>query len=120
MKSIDVSEMIGYGMVSIENIDDRKLIFTSRTGTVFEMYHDQNCCESVKLEEVIGDLDDLLEWPILMAEKVSENDPNASESGTWTFYKFATFKGRVTLRWYGSSNGYYSEEVSLYMSEETY
>ena len=60
--------------------------------------------------------------PLTMAEKsMSRENPRidpecpncADESFTWTFYKFATVSGYVTLRWYGESNGYYSEEVTF-------
>lgn len=81
----------------------------------YRFYHEQNCCESVEIEEILGDLKDLEDSPILLAEAVTkqEQDRNQCESSTWTFYKFSTIKGDVTVRWYGSSNGYYSERVDF-------
>ena len=66
-------------------------------------------------------MSDLVGSPILMAEEVTYVDEHPPEIGhrqtdeswTWTFYKFATVKGYVTIRWLGESNGYYSESVSF-------
>ncbi len=99
---------------SPENALVDRLIFSTNDGEEYRMYHDQDCCESVYLEDVAGDLADLLDTPILLAEEVSNiNNANGAEE-TWTFYKLSTINGTVTLRWYGSSNGYYSTDVSFH------
>jgi hypothetical protein len=94
--------------------DRESLHFVSDTGRIFEQYHDQDCCEYVRIEDICGDLNDLVGSPILFAEESTNSDDNREEdSHTWTFYRIGTVKGTVVIRWLGTSNGYYSERVSL-------
>jgi len=99
-----------------------EITFQCSGGKRYLMFHDQCCCESVIVEDVCGDVDDLIGCPILHAEEVvSERcetpngvtTPTNCYDYTWTFYKFATQNGYVTLRWFGESNGYYSESVDF-------
>lgn len=94
-----------------------EMLFIMESGRKFKFYHDQDCCESVYVNDIVGDLNDLVGVPLLQAEEArsKENPPQDSspDSFTWTFYKFATIKGSVTVRWFGESNGYYSESVEL-------
>jgi hypothetical protein len=87
--------------------------FVTDAGDVHRFYHVQDCCEAVYIESVDGDYADLLGSPLLQAEEV-ESESRETDCGCedWTFYKFATVKGSVTVRWLGSSNGYYSTSVS--------
>lgn len=113
----DIDDMIGRTFLKVINTGD-ELIFEDEHGR-FKFYHSQDCCENVTIEDVVGDLNDLVGVPLMRAEESTsgENPPGVEkgyqESFTWTFYKFATIKGYVDVRWYGSSNGYYSEGVSL-------
>lgn len=114
---IAIAELLGKVFSSITKSDDELIFFVDGKAT-YKMYHSQDCCEHVYIEDVIGDLDDLVGAPIgEAAEEVSSNDEGPigeyEESYTWTFYKLGTTKGYVTIRWYGSSNGYYSESVDI-------
>ena len=95
-----------------------EMLFVTAEGERFMFAHQQDCCESVDINDIVGDLQDLVGSPLLIAEEVSgatEPDEEHYESYTYTFYKFATRKGYVDVRWLGESNGYYSESVDLFV-----
>lgn len=119
--NVEINVLMGKTLVSVEREGGEQIIFTLDDGTKYVMYHENNCCESVTIEDIAGDLEDLVGSPITMAEMVTNDGdnppgvtvPDYQESFTWTFYKLATIKGYVTIRWYGESNGYYSEDVDF-------
>lgn len=113
-----VSDLIGKTIIEIEK-SEQEIIFKCKDGSIFKMHHIQDCCESVHVEDIIGDIDDLIGSQILTArEDTSDKNPSGIDKGfqesfTWTFYNIATIKGFVTIRWYGKSNGSYSERVDF-------
>lgn len=107
-------------MVEVKAVDEVELWFFTDDGRKFVLHHEQDCCEGVSIDDITGDLNDLVGAPILHADEVTSHDENPAglskkyqDSFTWTFYKFATIKGYVDVRWYGESNGCYSERVDF-------
>jgi hypothetical protein len=109
-------------------LSDDRIDFYCNDGHIYSMYHEQDCCESVYIDDISGDLNDIIGSPILMADESCSSNTNLDgspledeyESCTWTFYRFATVKGYVNIRWFGASNGYYSESVNISMTNEPY
>lgn len=115
------SQLVGKTLSSvIGGVGDEEMQFLCADGSHYRMFHPQDCCESVAVEDICGDVADLIGSEILRAEEsTSEENPEGiapeyQDSFTWTFYKIDTAKGGVTIRWYGSSNGYYSEAVTFH------
>ena len=111
----DMEDLIGRVFTRVWRTEDDAELNLECDEGVFTFFHDQDCCEHVAIEDIVGDLDDLVGSPVLHAEESTSNEPKDrwTESCTWTFYKLATAKGYVDIRWYGESNGYYSERVDL-------
>lgn len=97
-------------------VDSDEIIFTTiKDGitSTYKMHHRQDCCESVELNDICGDLDDLLNAEVTHAEERSSDGESKWGTYTWTFYDIQTTKGSVNLKWFGESNGYYSESVDF-------
>lgn len=123
-KETKFAELVGKTILDIQGLEkgSDEVVFVCSDGSNYKMYHSQDCCETVDIDDVIGDVKDLIGSEIVIAEENSNSEGNPKEkyddSFTWTFYKLATKKGYVDIRWYGSSNGYYSERVDFVKIEE--
>lgn len=99
----------GLTLSSVERTADDVIVFKTTCGRTFHMTHIQDCCEDVHIDDICGDLEDLVGTPVLSATEEYQY-----EDSTWTFYRITTFNGTVVIRWFGESNGYYSETADFY------
>ena len=148
----DFKELKNKTFESIEGLKtgSEQIEFNCTDGSKFKLTYYQDCCANCSIEDINGNVKDLIGNPILLAEEVHSGEPQdyilaqrkvayekakaeykkvdpddfyywgpqpdndwKAESETWTFYKLSTIKGSVTIRWYGSSNGYYSETATF-------
>ena len=113
----NLEKMIGQTFDEVYRVngaDQDELVFRNQTLAV-RFTHCQDCCEQVWINDINGDLNDLVGVPLIQAEEAINIDFETDDDiVTATFYKFATVKGYVTVRWFGASNGYYSESVDVY------
>ena len=109
-----MDRLLGLVFTSIVcDADEDSIKFFQGDKLRFELKHEQDCCENVYIESIVGDLESLIGQEILLAECVSEESERTEwGTSTWTFYKLASIKGYIDIRFLGESNGYYSESVS--------
>ena len=98
---------IGSGQVSIRTNDGN-----------YELYHDQDCCEHVRIVKVIGNVNELIGEVIFAEEDTGASDPDwynesFTDSHTWTKYVLKTANASLEFWFLGESNGYYSEDIRI-------
>jgi hypothetical protein len=142
---LSIEEFKGLTFIDIRQIEEvireprHSIEFITKTH-IYTMYHEQDCCEEVEIEDICGDFEDIINTPIIHAEEAMykdnewvntcslsteiatrhllrgvtiDNNKEEGQHSTWTFYKIDTNKGGITIRWWGSSNGNYCEEISI-------
>ena len=113
---VDFSSLVGKTITEIEGGFDgsEAIVFTCSDGTMYRMFHSQDCCESVSVEDIVGDIEKLIGSVVQSAYADSNYTDSGDGDEKWTFYRITTMNGEtVTIRWYGTSNGYYSTDVSF-------
>lgn len=119
-KYLDAAALRGKTITAISKIGDNHIEITTDDGKRYAMLHYQDCCESVTIHDIVGDLQSLVGAPLVVAYEEADSEwpadvekPEYTESFTWTRYFFETDTAKVRIRWHGESNGYYSESVQI-------
>ena len=120
---MNIQELAGKKIVAIDIVDDPKKDHEIRIeiegGRVFRFYHNQDCCESVRIaapKDSDGSLLSLIGKEIREVTQEEDRDDGTDtdyDSWTKTTITFRTDSETVISRWIGESNGYYSEDVDL-------
>lgn len=85
---LQVSELVGKTLVSVERIigtdgySGDEIIFVTDNGEKYRLYHSQDCCETVEIEDICGELSDLVGSPICQAEESTNETGNKKGSMT--------------------------------------
>ena len=114
----DISKLIGETLTHIDvDPSDDRILLTTESGRTILIHHDQDCCETVRIEGSGGDWHELVGKVILSASHESfpggDPPPEYPDSWTRTLLTFKVDGATVISRWIGESNGYYSESVDI-------
>jgi hypothetical protein len=90
-----------------------QVVFQTKSGKKFKLFHRQDCCESVYLADVYGRVEDILNKKILDVDSSSVNLNPEYGDNHYQIYRITTQEGELSFRFSGSSNGYYSTAVDF-------
>lgn len=115
---IEIKSLVGETLIHIDTDEYfDEIMLTTASGRVIRIYHDQNCCESVRIEDTQGNWHDLLGKVIVEATHDEDSQgnppPKFSDSWTRTTLTFRVNDATVISKWIGESSGCYSESVNL-------
>lgn len=113
-----LEKIIGATILDVGMGATPSLLFITTNKGLLHFYHNQDCCESVWLEDGFEDLKRMIGEKVFSAKEVTNHNigemlPCSDVSFTWTYYNISTLYHDCTLRFYGTSNGWYSESVDV-------
>ena len=121
MEKVEFKELVGKTFTHVTGChkDSEEIVFETekewyKLGTTYD------CCASICVASFDGDVEDLIDTPILEAtcefSELSKQEYEANDNYAkpyWCFYKLKTIKGYVTIRWIEDNNGFYSVDVEF-------
>lgn len=119
--SIDFSDLAGKTLDDLRvgvNEDDNDALYILASGRWYIMSHWQDCCEMVTLEDAPDVAPSTRGATIVEAAEsvVTGGDfESGGDTSTATFYQLRTSREDIAITWRGTSNGYYSENVGVYL-----
>lgn len=127
IQSLGEAALVGEVVTSITTSDNHVTIETE-SGKTFHWCHHQNCCEWVTVQKIAGSTLSILGKKIISARRTEPLDPKWYHEGydvshCWTVisivYSDLDGKNRDKIQfwWLGESNGYYSEDVDLSVTD---
>lgn len=114
MKRVDAKTLVGEVLTHVDVLGEEGIMLTTESGRRIKIYHEQDCCEHVRIVGTDGEWKDLYGKVIDEVDhKAVQSDVALCESKTDSTLTFKAGYKTVISRWIGESNGYYSESVDL-------
>lgn len=113
---MSIKNLIGETLEYIDiDEDNNQILLTTKSGKRIMIYHHQDCCESVRIVDTVGNWDNLIGKVIIDTDEeiISSSDKDGYDSRTETNLTFKVDGDTVISKWIGESNGYYSENVDV-------
>jgi hypothetical protein len=119
MDNVNFFELKGQIVKEITGLEkDSCEVFIRTNNGTYRLCHEQDCCEHVVIDKVIGNVSDLVGEVIFAEEDAGANEPDwykesYYDSHTWTKYVLKTASASLEFWFLGESNGYYSEDITI-------
>ena len=114
---VSLETLVGETLTHIDSDDGNQIMLTTESGRIIKIFHEQDCCEYVTIEDTEGNWHDLIGKVLVEAgEGGSDNEvPPEGWADSWTRTEltFRVNDATVISKWIGESNGYYSESVDI-------
>lgn len=91
---LNIDALKGKTIINIEGLSkgSEQVFFTTSDGDTYKMYHEFDCCEEVSIEDICGDVEDLLNSPILIAEeRTSKENPDDIDKNIYEYQESFTY-----------------------------